>query len=189
MMVEVLNLDSDSSKSGTSTHWEQNLNFPNRKSPTFSKQFKIGLIDQKSSNIAMKNIHKEYIDELADSQFVCKLTAFSIKKKLEEEFEDPKNISKSTITRWLKSDLNYSYKKMIRKPKPSLTHESLTKVMEAATIQHKLYSKGIEVIYVDEFLVNTRNHQFHGWSKRGRKGIWCYKVMILVWALPELTRM
>ena len=104
-------LDLDSSKSGTSTHWEQNLNFLNRKSPTFSKQFKTRLIDQKSSNIATKNIHKECIDELVDSRLACKLTAFSIKKKLEEEFEDLKNISKSTITRWLKKDLNCSYKK------------------------------------------------------------------------------
>ena len=60
---------------------------------------------------------------------------------------------------------------MTRKPEPALTHESLTKVLEVATIQQKLYSKGIEVIYVDEFSVNTRNHQFHGWSKRGRKGL------------------
>ena len=166
------------SKSGASAHWWQSLSFPNPKSPAFSAQFRSSLINLKESNIAMRNsnkrilkdFHKEYIDRFVEKQYMNKITASNIKKKLGEQFEDLKSVSKSTIIRWLKKDLNCSYKKMTRNPEPALTPESLVKVLKVATIQQKLYSSGVEVIYVDEFSVNTRHHQFHGWSKRGRIG-------------------
>ena len=119
----------------------------------------------------LKYCHKEFIEKLVDTQFKQKLTAFNIRMKLGEKFEELKNVSKSTITRWLKSDLNCSYKKMARKSQPALTNESLTKVLQVATIQQKLYSQEVEIIYVDEFSVNTRNHQFYGWSRRGHQGL------------------
>ena len=60
---------------------------------------------------------------------------------------------------------------MAIKPQPALTNESLTKVLQVATIQQKLYSQEVEIIYVDEFSANTRNHQFYGWSRRGHQGL------------------
>ena len=166
------------SKSGASAHWWQSFSFPNPESPAFSAQFRSSLINLKESNIAMRNSNKrilkdflkEYIDKFVEAQYMNKITASSIKKKLGEQFEDLKSVSKSTIIWWLKKGFNCSYKKMTRKPEPALTPESLVKVLEVATIQQKLYSSRVEVIYVDEFSVNTRHHQFHCWSKRGRKG-------------------
>ena len=143
-----------------------------------------------SNKRILKDFHKKYIDRLVESQYMNKITTSSIKKKLGEQFEDLKSVSKSTIIRWLKKDLNCSYKKMTRKPEPALTPESLGKVLEVAVIQQKLYAKGIEVIYVDEFSVNTRHHQFHGWSKRGHKGL--LKIqrndfsMSFIWAVSNI---
>ena len=45
-------------------------------------------------------------------------------------------------------------------------------------------------IYIDEFSVNTRHHQFYGWSKRGRRGLvriqnndFC---MSFIWAVSNI---
>ena len=86
--------------------------------------------------------------------------------------------------------LNVLFKKMARKPEPVWTKESLERVLEEATIQQKLYLKDIEIIYIDEFSVNTRHYQFYGWSKRGRRGLvriqnndFC---MSFIWAVSNI---
>ena len=52
---------------------------------------------------------------------------------------------------------------------PTVTPESIRKIFESAFIQHEAASKGVEIIYIDEFSINTRQHKFRGWSRRGQK--------------------
>ena len=44
------------------------------------------------------------------------------------------------------------------------------KLLEGAKIQRCLKECQVECIYVDEYTVNTRHHQFRGWVRRGSKG-------------------
>ena len=126
-----------------------------------------------------------------EKQYFNKLTANNIKNNLEEKFEELKEISKSTITRWLKKDLGCSYKKIEKKPEPALNNETLRKLMEVDLIQKQLYAQNIEVIYIDEFSINTRHHKFHGWAKRGSKGFLRIQSkefnMTFIWAVSNLN--
>ena len=67
-------------------------------------------------------------------------------------------------------DLNWSYKKLENKPAPALTNNSIHSLLQVATIQNSIHNKGIEIIFIDEFSINTRHHKFCGWSKKNRSG-------------------
>ena len=54
----------------------------------------------------LKELHKTFIEELVEKQYLNKLTANDIKNKLEEKFDDFKEIRKSTIARRLKKILD-----------------------------------------------------------------------------------
>ena len=78
---------------------------------SISVHFRSSLINLKESSIEMRNsnkrilkdFHKEYNDRFVEAQYMNKITASNIKKKLGEQFKDLKSISKSTIIRWLKN--------------------------------------------------------------------------------------
>lgn len=93
-----------------------------------------------------------------------------LKKRLLSQFGDIQSISDSTILRFLKSDMRWSFKKLEKKPAPSLTETSYKKVLKSSMIQQRLNELEVEIIYIDEFMVNTRSFSFRGWSKRGSKG-------------------
>ena len=63
-----------------------------------------------------------------------------------------------------------SYKKLERKPAPAIKDQMYRKLLYGAEIQKCLKDRWIEWIYVDEFTVNIRHHQFRGWAKKGIKG-------------------
>ena len=48
--------------------------------------------------------------------------------------------------------------------------KNIRKVFEAAYVLTGLINKWIELIYFDEFTINTRHLQFKRWTPRGRKG-------------------
>ena len=66
--------------------------------------------------------------------------------------------------------MRYKYKKLERKPAPSLTQGSYRKQLEGGLIQKRISDSNIELIFIDEFTVNTRHHAFRGWYRRGEKG-------------------
>ena len=87
-----------------------------------------------------------------------------------QRFGDIETIHCSTIGRYLKKEMRYTYKKLEKKPAPSLTQESYRKQLEGGLAQRKISDSGVELIFIDEFTVNTRHHAYRGWCKKGEKG-------------------
>ena len=52
--------------------------------------------------------------------------------------------------------MNLSYKRLERRPAPAATQEAVRKTLEGALVQQKLEEKEIELIFMDEFSINTK---------------------------------
>ena len=139
----------------------------------------------------LKANHINYIENLIDGNPWSRWIAADLKVNLEQEFEDIAGISKSTIIRCLKRDLNWSYKKLEKKPAPALTNDSLRSLLQVATIQNSIHDKGVEIIFIDEFSINTRHHRFCGWSKKNRRGYINIQSrdfsMSFIWAVSKMN--
>ena len=61
-------------------------------------------------------------------------------------------------------------KKLERKPTPSTTQNATRLLLEGAAIQRCLLELEAEILFIDEFKVNSRHHEFSGWTKIGEKG-------------------
>ena len=109
----------------------------------------------------LKSINKEYIVKLMNDQCSNKLVTLDIKKMLGEQFRDLKSIIRSKILR-NKKILNNYFKKMTIKQESALTKESLERMLEEASIWQKLFSKDIDIIYINGLSVSTSLHQFYG---------------------------
>ena len=131
---------------------------------------KQNILNSSSKRRKLKEIHKEYINSLVQSNITQQLTASSINRRLMNEFPEMDKVSNSTIIRWLRNDLCWSFKKLERKPAPATTIDSKRLLLEGAAIQKKLLELDLEVIFIDEFSVNSRHHEFSGWTKVGQKG-------------------
>ena len=55
------------------------------------------------------------------------------------------------------------------KPMPTQRPEARRIFLEGALIQTLIKEKDVELIFIDEFKVNSRHHVFRGWTKKGRK--------------------
>ena len=79
------------------------------------------------------------------------------------------SLSKSSVRKITVKYLKYSYKKATNLHKKWLTAESIRKTWESAYIQLIMPHKGFELIYLDEFSVNSRNNNYYNWSPIGSK--------------------
>ena len=70
----------------------------------------------------------------------------------------------------MKKDLRCSFKKLERKPTPSTTQNATRLLLEGAAIQRCLLELEAEILFIDEFKVNSRHHEFSGWTKIWEKG-------------------
>ena len=144
----------------------------------FSEWFKDTLEVQKRQNILLrcknkrklKEVHKDFMEHLISNNSKEVLTISSIKQKLTFHFVDFPSVHNTTISRWLRSDLKWSYKKLEKKPIPTQRPESRRIFLEGALIQALIKEKNVELIFIDEFSVNSRHHAFRGWTRKGRKG-------------------
>ena len=118
----------------------------------------------------MKQLHKEYLDNKINPLVFKRWTWSSVKSKLIDEFSEIGEVSSSTVDRFLKNEMNMSYKILEHKPAPATTLISIRKLLESASIHFELLSKGVELIFIDEFSVNTQHHKFRGWAPKGLKG-------------------
>ena len=119
----------------------------------------------------MKQLHKEYLDNKINPLVFKRWTWSSVKSKLIDEFSEIGEVSSSTVGRFLKNEMNMSYKILEHKPAPATTLISIRKLLESASIHFELLSKGVELIFIDEFFVSTRHHKFRGWVLKGLKCI------------------
>ena len=88
----------------------------------------------------LKEIHKEYINSLVQSNITQQLTASSISKRLMNNFPEMDKVSNSTIVRLLRNDLRWSFKKLKRKSGLATTTKSKRLFLEVAAIQKNYWS-------------------------------------------------
>ena len=95
----------------------------------------------------------------------------SLKLKFEQNFEEMKNISEFTVRRSLKKRMKMSYKKMsVMNPK-ILIPENFRKMTQSAALLKILPSCNVELIFIDEFSVNSRHSKIYRLTERGKKAL------------------
>ena len=119
----------------------------------------------------LKDHHREWMVKVLADENTTRWIRTKLKNKLVNEFIDIPKFSDSTIGRFLKDELRWSYKKREMKAVPTLTQVSWRKLLEGGMIQHKLISKNIETIYMDEFTVNIRDYHLEDGPEKEIKGI------------------
>ena len=118
----------------------------------------------------LKEEHKICLENILKEQRYNAWTINKIKMKLIIEFPHLHPIFNSTISRCLNKELGYTFGKLEKKAKPSLTETSIRRVLEGAYVQKCMAKQDIEWVLFEEFSVNTRHHRYRGWRMRGHKG-------------------
>ena len=158
------------------------LGLPLKATSKYIAQFRKSLKKRSNTNLKylekkrlLQNNHLEFINNLITSQNGYPLTIYDVSLKLQEEFEDIVNVSKSTIRRRLKKDLKMSYKK-VTKVNPNLfLATNITKMTKCAWVLKKLREQEIKIIFVDEFSVSARSFKPFTWSPVGSKPLYINK--------------
>ena len=95
----------------------------------------------------------------------------------------------STIGGYMRTQLRLSYKTLEKKHPTSTRPENWRKFFESAWVQSILEKQGVELIYLDEFSINTRHLIYKGWSSVGHKGYISVNLeefsMSFIWALSK----
>ena len=117
----------------------------------------------------LKEEHKGHLEDIMDEKLGSHITLQSLKNDIISAYSDLGTVSRSTIRRSITKDLSYRYKKAVSRPKVKFTHYKIRSYFESASLLWKLDQNQIEVIFIDEFSINTRSFQFYGWAKRGKK--------------------
>ena len=173
------------------------MEWRNTKSRRSSKQFS-DLIKQtqkerRSTNALRRrrltDQHINWIQNYMKDYSHQPVTRQKLKIDLEHQFPEAQNISLSTIGRCLKTPLQMSYKKLEKKSIPCVRPENIRKFFESSLLMLRLDQNNVELIYFDEFSVNTRHSSFKGWIIKGSKGyIKTHNdsfTMSFIWALSK----
>ena len=80
------------------------------------------------------------------------------------------SISDTCIIRILKKKLNYRFKEYRTVEKKITQAHNILKFYESTLVQLRLEEMRYELIYIDEFSINSKYHSYFGWSKVEEKG-------------------
>ena len=117
----------------------------------------------------LKNSHLDFMKGVLSGVGSITQKVSSLKLKLEQNFEEMKNISESTVRRSLKKSMKMSYKKMSAMNLKNLIPENFRKMTQSSALLKILSSCNVELIFIDEFSVNSRHSNIYGWIERGKK--------------------
>ena len=92
-------------------------------------------------------------------------TARWFKAKLADEYKELKHLSTESVRRSLKTDWKLSYKKAYRIAPRATAPESIRYLWETAALLHFIDSEGVELVYLDEFSLSSRQFAYKNWSK------------------------
>ena len=113
----------------------------------------------------------------------------SVRAHLIRNFPNAKIPCLSTIGRYMRTQLKLSYKTLEKKRTTSTRPKNWRKFFESAWVQSILENQGVELIYLDEFSINTRHLKYEGWSSVGYKGYISVNLeefsMSFIWALSK----
>ena len=105
---------------------------------------------------------ENFLEEKKDAAITIKM----IKEHLINNFPDLWKISDFTIRSALKKDMKYSYKKLSKRKQITKMDDRVRLHYESIAIQIWLEDQGIELIYLDEFTISTRNYTYYGWAPK-----------------------
>ena len=108
-------------------------------------------------------------------KFIANSDSIAIKRNtvnshLVQEFENFSKVVISTIGNYMKRYCSLSYKQLEGRYAYSISPDNSRKFLESAAIQQKFLNKGVELIFLDEFSLNTRHMRYRGWTIKGHKG-------------------
>ena len=81
-----------------------------------------------------------------------------LQDQTEQRFVIEQRLSESTINRFLHSQLQMSYKKQSKINSKVMTPSGVAEVTKWAAVIKTLIDRGDEVLFIDEFSVNSRTH-------------------------------
>ena len=85
-------------------------------------------------------------------------------------FKDAPDVHINTIRNFMKRNWCLSYRILEGRHAYSYTEDNIRRYFESAAIQHQLRSKWIELIFFDEFSLNSRHMKHRGCALKGNKG-------------------
>ena len=140
---------------------------------TIRKMRNINQLNIKSGSLKkrkLKEDHEIFNNNLIESNHFEHWTSGKVNARLRDQFPNSPKVHNSTISWWMNKDLHFSYKRLNLRRPPEATENSFKKLLLSAALQFELVKRGIEIIFIDKFHVNTRHHRFRGWAKKDQKG-------------------
>ena len=119
-----------------------------------------------------KGLNKVHLEFLKEVILIVSSTPYKIsnlKSKLEQNFGDLKGISDSALGRDLRKSLNIRFKKLDVVNPNNITHENFGSMIQSGALLQVLSNYDIEIIFIGEFSINSRNHKIYGWTEKGKK--------------------
>ena len=157
---------------------QQETKFSKQYVESLIKRFERNWIIRKHANSCFLNKKKKLSSEHFDflKEILSKVTSyphkvFSLKARLLHNFEDLKEVYESTLRRNLRKKLNMSFKKLTIMNSKTLAPDSFNKMMQSAALLKALSNYNIELIFIDEFSMNSRSSKVYGWAERGKKSL------------------
>ena len=121
--------------------------------------------DRRISNIQRRTsarwkLLQEHVESI--KQFSSNSNSTAVKRRtvrlyLMRTFEDAPDVYINTIGNFMKRKWCLSYKVLEGRHAYSYTSDNIRRYFESSAIQHQLRSKGIELIFFDEFSLNSRH--------------------------------
>ena len=95
----------------------------------------------------------EFIKEYMEKNFGERITLYNIQNELKTKIGELKAISKTSISKLLRTKLHYNYKKCVNINLNSKFETNVRIYLEAVTIQLSIQQSNIETVYIEEFLI------------------------------------
>jgi hypothetical protein len=95
------------------------------------------------------------------------VTLKQLRQAMLEQYPSLLPLALSTIARYLKNKLQYSYKKINVRPLKASTQICQNHISEIIQIQMNLISNKFNIVYVDESSISASSFKPYNWSKSG----------------------
>ena len=112
----------------------------------------------------LKQQHKAAILNFLEANKLTQFSLQSIKNDLGQQFPELMNISKPTISKWIRQDYSMWYKKLNKISHRMILHERKRLTVEVIAILGTLDIEESEVVYIDEFTVSEKTDKLYRWS-------------------------
>ena len=85
------------------------------------------------------------------------------------KYSEIKSLSKSTMSNVFKNELKLTYKKVATKDSKTNLLSNKQKLYSSTIAIWRLLERGINIVFIDEYSIKSRNLKPYNWAKRGEK--------------------